>query len=68
MKKAVFQTQEKEVVCCKDIIKYSIIGLLSTYTAQRKGGVQHVQCIKLPGFGYGKCSWLLHMQMVRPEP
>ena len=37
MKKAVFQTQEKEVVCCKNIIKYSIIGLLSTLyrTAER---------------------------------
>ena len=43
-----------------------MIGLLST--AQRKEGVQHVRCIKLPGFGYGKCSWLLHMQMVRSEP
>ena len=36
-KKAVFQTQEKEVLCCKDIIKYSMIGLLSTLyrTAER---------------------------------
>ena len=36
-KKDVFQTQEKEVLCCKDIIKYSMIGLLSTLyrTAER---------------------------------
>lgn len=65
MKKAVFQTQEKEVVCCKDIIKYSIIGLLSTLYRTAERGVCNMSnvlnflvSVMASVAGYYICKWL----------
>ena len=65
MKKAVFQTQEKEVVCCKDIIKYSIIGL-TVYPIPHSGkGVCNMSnvlnflvSVMASVAGYYICKWL----------